>query len=77
MALDLEAQRTLGVMAGTLAQWLRENPDPRDEVNEQGEADADEFGMYALATGFLRLYKECLDAGIIIVPTHKNPPLKQ
>lgn len=68
MALDFEQQRTLGIMAGTMAQWLRDNPDAADNVDENGFSDADEVGMYALATGFLRMYKECLDAGIITPP---------
>lgn len=64
MALDYANQVTLGIMAGTLAQWLRDNPESLD-VDEKGLGDADEFGMYAMATGFLRMYRELLEAGIV------------
>jgi hypothetical protein len=61
MALDYQTQVSLGLMAGTLAQWLRDNPEARD-LDEKGLGDADEFGMYALSTGFLRMYHELLQA---------------
>lgn len=72
MSLNFGQQQTLGIIAGTLAQWLKDNPDAADNVDENGFSDADEVGMYALATGFLRLYKECLEAGIITPP--QSPP---
>lgn len=69
--LDTEQQKTLAIMAGTLAQWLRDNTDEAvEQTNEEGEADADAFGMRAMAIGYLRLYKECIDAGIITPITH-------
>lgn len=64
MALDYGQQVTLGLMAGTLAQWLRDNPDAL-EPDEQGLGDANEFGMYAMATGFLRMYRELLELGVV------------
>jgi len=60
MALDYETQQTLGVMAGTLAQWLKDNKGALEERDENGCADADDFGMYSLATGFLRMYHELI-----------------
>ena len=68
MALDFEQQQTLGLMAGTLAQWLRDNPEAL-EPDEDDLGDADEFGMFAMATGFLRMYKELLELKVIIPPT--------
>lgn len=67
MALSFAQQQTLGIMAGTLAQWLRDNPEAL-EPDEEGLSDADEFGMFSLATGYLRMYKELLDLGVIKVP---------
>jgi len=67
MAIEFKDQQILGVMAGTLAQYTRDNPQPQPDENNVG--DADEFGMYAMATGFLRLYYECIKAGIITPPT--------
>lgn len=64
MSLDYQQQVTLGLMAGTLAQWLRDNPEALD-VDEKGLGDADEFGMFAMATGFLRMYKELIEAGVV------------
>lgn len=77
MALDYETQQTLGVMAGTLATWVRANRNARDERNEQGEADADAFGMYSLATAFLRMYHELLLTKSITPPTVANPTKTQ
>jgi hypothetical protein len=68
MALDFEQQRTLGLMAGTLAQWIRDNPDAL-EPDEDGLSNADEYGMFSLAMGFLRMYRELLELGVIKVPT--------
>lgn len=68
MALDAEQCKTLAVVAATHAQWLRDNPDALGPVNDDGERDADSFGMYTLATSFLRLYYECIQAGIITLP---------
>lgn len=70
MALDFEQQQTLGLMAGTLAQWLRDNPEAL-EPDEDGLGNADEFGMFAMATGFLRMYRELLESGAIKVPTQQ------
>jgi hypothetical protein len=74
--LDPEQQATLRLMAGTLAQWLRDNREKYDEVDDEGKADANEYGMYQLATGFLRLYYECVEAGIID-PRSPNQPTVQ
>ena len=70
MALDFEQQQTLGLMAGTLAQWLRDNPDAL-EPDDNDLGDADEFGRFAMATGFLRMYRELLELGVIKVPTQQ------
>lgn len=72
MSLDFESQRTLGVMAGTLAQYIRDNPE-QPTPDEDGVADADEFGMYAMATGFLRLYYELVKLGAIQLPDGEVP----
>ena len=64
MALDYATQVSLGIMAGTLEQWRRDNPDAL-EPDEQGLGNADSFGMYAMATGFLRMYFELMQAGVV------------
>ncbi len=73
MALDYEHQVSLGLMAGTLAQWLRDNPEATD-VDEAGLGDADEFGMHVMATGFLRMYYELVsDNKIALLQNLKAP----
>lgn len=69
MSIDYECQQTLGIMAGTLAQWLRDNRDTALDTDDMGLGDADAFGMYTMATGFLRMYKELIDLGVIKPPT--------
>ena len=73
MALDLEHQRALGIQAGTLAQWLKDNRQRVLEEEERGVCSPDDWGMYTMATGFLRLYKEAIDHGIIQLPTAPEP----
>ena len=65
--IDYQAQRTLGIMAGTLAQWLKDHSDALED-----EEDADSLGMYTIATGFLRMYHELLLLKAIEVPTTKQ-----
>ena len=65
MALDYENNVSLGIMAGTLAQWLKDNPEAND-IDDNGFGDADEFGMRAMATGFLRMYYELMQLGEIV-----------
>ena len=77
MAIDYQAQVTLGLMAGTLAEWLRDNGPHYDELNEQGEGDADEFGMYAMATGYLRMYKELIDLGEVSPLEYLKAPTQE
>lgn len=71
--LDYQHQVTLGLMAGTLAQWLRDNPEALD-VDEKGLGDADEFGMFAMATGFLRMYRELIELGVVQPLGRLRPP---
>ena len=73
MSLDYQTQVTLGILAGTAAQWLRDNPEARDLTNE-GLGDADEFGMYTLFTGILRMYHELLHVGSVEVLSKLKAP---
>jgi len=74
MTIKYEHQVSLGIMAGTLATWVRDNPQAQD-VDNKGVGDADEFGMYALATGFLRMYYELLDnSSLSLLQDLKTPP---
>lgn len=77
MALDIDQQRTIGITAGTLAHWLKDNRERVEEMIEKGVVDPDEYGMYTMATGFIRLYKECIDHGIITPPTVEGPSTRQ
>lgn len=77
MALDLEHMRALGIQAGTLAQWLKDNRERVLLEEEKGICSPDDWGMYTMATGFLRLYKEAVDHGIIRLPTVDAPPALQ
>jgi len=72
MSLDYATQVSLGLMAGTLEQWRRDNPDAL-EPDEQGMGNADSFGMYAMATGFLRMYFELIQSGAV-KPLHLLKP---
>lgn len=66
MALDNETHKTLATIAGTLAMWLKDNPDHKvEELTEDGLADADNLGMRALATSWLRMYYELVRLGEI------------
>ena len=60
---DTEAHATLAVTAGTLALWLRDNPNALKLDNNKG--DADEYGMHVIATSWLRLYYEHVKSGAI------------
>ena len=76
MALDAAAQATLGIMAGTLAHWMRDNQDRMEKpaIEGEGTIDAEELGMYAMATGFLRMYYELYRLGEIQDPQAPPPP---
>lgn len=74
--LTAEQQATLRIMAGTLAQWLKDNRHKYDEVDKDGLANADEYGMYQISTGFMRLYFECVQAGIIDPAAPNQPSLQ-
>lgn len=66
MALDQENMKTLAIIAGTLAMWLKDNPDSKvEELTEDGLADADNMGMKTLATSWLRMYYELVRLGEI------------
>ena len=69
MALDYANQVSMGLVAKTHAQWLRDHPD-WEEVDENGEADAELYGMAVMANAFLRAYYELIAAGIC-EPLHK------
>jgi hypothetical protein len=73
MAINYRDQVTLGIVAGTLAAWLQDNGPHYDEVNDKGEADADEFGMFTMATCYLRMYKELIDIGEVEVLSSLKP----
>jgi len=77
MALDLEHQRLLGIQAGTLSMWMKANRERVELEEANGICSPDDWGMYQMATGFLRLYKECIDHGIIVVPTVDAPSTTQ
>jgi hypothetical protein len=62
--LDEQSHKTLAIIAGTLAMWLKENPDSKvEELTEDGLADADNLGMRTLATSWLRMYYELVRLG--------------
>ncbi len=73
MALDYEHQVSLGLMAGTLSQWLQDNHEALD-VDESGLGDADEFGMHIMATGFLRMYYELVSNNKIALLQNLKAP---
>ena len=76
MSLDYKQQVTLGLMAGTMAQFLQANPQ-EPGLDEHGLADADEWGMHALATGFLRMYHELLKHGLVDKLEDLKTPTKE
>ena len=73
MSLDYAQQVTLGIAAGTAAQWLRDNPECHD-LNDKGEGDADEFGMYTFCTTILCMYHELLLVGSVEVLSKLKAP---
>lgn len=66
MALDNRNKETLRVLAATHAAWLRDNRDVGDTD------DDDRYPMYIMATGFMRLYYEAIEAGIITIRDKKE-----